>query len=77
MFAVGMAPNAAAASAVEGAVGALRDSLEPWQADEMYSNFAETRREAGSFHNETAYRRLKRIKAQVDPDNLIRANHEL
>ena len=32
---------------------------------------------AGSFHSEAAYHRLKRIKAQVDPENVIRANHEL
>jgi anaerobic selenocysteine-containing dehydrogenase len=34
-------------------------------------------RSAGSFHSETAHHRLKRIKAAVDPENVIRANHEL
>jgi hypothetical protein len=77
MFTVGMAPTPEAASAVEGAVSNLLGVLEPWAAAHTYSNFAETRRASGSFHTEAAHHRLKRIKAQVDPENTIRANHEL
>jgi FAD binding domain-containing protein len=76
-FAVGMAPTPQAAEAVEDALADLFTALDPWTAAQTYSNFAETRRRPGSFHGEAAYRRLKRIKAQVDPDYMIVANHEL
>jgi hypothetical protein len=77
MFAVGIAPTPEAQSAVGGAVGRLMAALEPWSATRMYANFAETKRAGRSFHTEAAHHRLKRIKAAVDPTNLIRANHEL
>src|SRR6478672_1223943 len=77
MFAVGIAPVPPAAAAVHGALERLFAALEPWQAEHTYSNFAERGRKPGSFHSEAAYHRLKRIKAQVDPENVIRANHEL
>jgi FAD/FMN-containing dehydrogenase len=76
-FTVGMAPTPEAAAVVAGAVDRAIESLEPWAATQTYSNFAETNREPGSFHGEANYRRLKKIKAQVDPENMIRANHEL
>jgi FAD/FMN-containing dehydrogenase len=76
-FAVGIAPAPEAAAAAHGALGRLFSALEPWAAEQTYSNFAERRRKPGSFHGEAAYHRLKRIKAQVDPENVIRANHEL
>ena len=40
----------------------------------MYLNFAETRRDPASFWTAEAYRRLRRIKADVDPDDLILSN---
>jgi hypothetical protein len=43
----------------------------------MYLNFADTTRDAGSFWSEHAYRRLRQIKARVDPRELLRANHEI
>jgi hypothetical protein len=77
MFAVGIAPTPEAQTAVAGAVGRLTAALEPWTATQMYSNFAETKRANRSFHTEAAHHRLKRIKAAVDPANLIRSNHEI
>ena len=76
-FVLGIAPTPEAAEAAEHAVRTTLDALEPWAAAHMYSNFAETRRRSSSFHSETAHHRLKRIKAKVDPENVIRANHEL
>ncbi len=76
-FAVGMAPVPQAAAAVHGALERLFAALEPWTAEQTYSNFAERSRKPGSFHGEAAYHRLRRIKRQVDPENVIRANHEL
>jgi len=41
----------------------------------MYLNFAETQTPAAPLWTERAYQRLRQIKADVDPGNLIRANH--
>ena len=58
-------------------VHAVKAALAPWTASQMYLNFADTQREAASFWPEHAYRRLRRIKAAVDPDDLIRSNHPI
>jgi hypothetical protein len=75
MYAVGIAPSPEAREAVEGAVARLRDTLEPWEADHTYLNFAESRRKAASLFSSASYHRLRRIKAIVDPTDLIRSNH--
>ena len=77
LFAVGMAPTPGARHAVEEAVGELRTALAPWEARQSYLNFADTKRDPKTLWSETSYRRLRRIKAAVDPDNRIRSNHEL
>ena len=42
---------------------------------QTYLNLAETERDPASFWAPQAYDRLRRIKAAVDPDDLIRSNH--
>jgi hypothetical protein len=75
LFAVGMAPTQQAGRAIEAYVEHLITGMAPWAAAEMYMNFAETRREPASLWGEHAYRRLRQIKARVDPDDLMRSNH--
>jgi hypothetical protein len=70
-----MAPTPAHRQAVEATVGALRQALTPWEAEHTYMNFAETRRNAASLFSSASYHRLRRIKAIVDPTDLIRSNH--
>ena len=77
LYAVGIAPTPAAARAVEATVGELRTALAPREASHTYLNFADTKRDARTLWSETSHRRLRRIKAAVDPDNRIRSNHEL
>jgi hypothetical protein len=77
MFGVGLTPTPEALEAVEESTTALRNAIAPWEADHTYMNFAETRRRAATLFGETAYARLRRIKAKVDPQNVIRSNHEL
>ena len=43
----------------------------------MYLNFAETQHPAPPFWSEQAYQRLRRIKANIDPDDIIRSNHPI
>ena len=44
-------------------------------ARQMYLNLTETHRDPATFWAPRAYDRLRRIKAVVDPDDLIRSNH--
>ena len=76
MFAVGMTPVPQLKAPVRAQVDAVKDALAPWATRHIYLNFAETQQQSPStFWTEQAYRRLRRIKAAVDPGNLIRANH--
>ena len=75
LFAVGMVPFPQAASAVARSVAAVRTAMSPWAARQMYLNLAETGRDPATFWTPQAYDRLRRIKAAVDPHDLIRSNH--
>ena len=77
LFAVGMAPAPELMAAVRAQIEVVKDALAPWAARQMYLNFTETRHPAASFWTEQAYHRLRRIKATVDPGDLIRANHPI
>jgi FAD/FMN-containing dehydrogenase len=57
-------------------VDAVSEAVEPWKAPHSYLNFHESA-STQSFWTETALRRLRRVKAQYDPRNVIRSNHEL
>ena len=75
LFAVGVAPEPEAAAAVEAGVKAVKSALSPWAARQMYLNFAETARDPRGFWTVEAYERLRRVKAAVDPADMIRSNH--
>ena len=65
------------AKEVTAQVEAIKSALAPWAARQMYLNFAETHHPAAPFWTEHAYQRLRRIKAAVDPGDLIRSNHPI
>jgi FAD/FMN-containing dehydrogenase len=75
LFAVGMAPTPEAKTAVEAYVDVVTKAMSPWQARHMYLNFAETDRDPSSFWSTESYDRLRRIKARVDPTEMISTNH--
>ena len=77
MYALGIAPTPEAREAVDAAVGRLRAMLAPWEADHTYLNFAESRRKANTLFSSASYHRLRRIKAIVDPTDMIRSNHPI
>jgi FAD/FMN-containing dehydrogenase len=76
-FAVGFAPTPELQARAEADAQALLAVLEPWKARQTYMNFVERREDARRFVSEAAYRRLRRIKARVDPADMIRSNHPL
>lgn len=53
----------------------LQAVMAPWAAHQMYLNFAETSDDPAHFWSPNSYARLRQIKAEVDPENRIRANH--
>jgi hypothetical protein len=75
MYAVGMVPRPELEPPVAAQVDAVKQALEPWAAPRMYLNLAETPRDAATLWTERAYDRLRRIKAAVDPDDVIQSNH--
>jgi FAD/FMN-containing dehydrogenase len=71
----GPAPSPQAVPAVERSVAAVLTAMRHWAARQMYLNVADTSRDPASFWAPEAYERLRRIKAAVDPDDLIHSNH--
>jgi hypothetical protein len=77
LFAASLAPVPELVAPVTAQVETVKNALAPWAARQMYLNFAETRHPAAPFWTEQAYQRLRRIKANVDPDDIIRSNHPI
>ena len=77
LFAVGSTPVPELSGPVTAQIEAIKSALAPWAARQMYLNFAETPHPAASLWTEHAYQRLRRIKAAVDPGDLIRSNHPI
>jgi hypothetical protein len=73
----GLTPDEQTASAVAAHVEAVKSALSPWAAPQTYLNLTETTADPARFWSPEAYDRLRRIKAAVDPENLIRANHPI
>jgi FAD/FMN-containing dehydrogenase len=69
------APTPQAVPAAERSVAAVLAAMRPWAARQMYLNLADTSRDPASFWTPEAYDRLRRIKAEADPDDLIHSNH--
>jgi berberine-like enzyme len=55
----------------------VKNAMTPWAAEQTYLNFAETPLDPRTLWTEQAYRRLRQIKAAVDPTNMIRSNHPI
>ena len=75
MFAGSMTPAPELVAPTRAQVDAVEDALAPWAAQHTYLNFSETSRPRATLWTEQAYRRLRQIKATVDPHDTIRSNH--
>jgi hypothetical protein len=75
MFGAGMVPVAELEAPVRAQVSAVKAAMTPWAASRRYLNLADERTDTATFWSTEAYHRLRRIKAAVDPDDLIRSNH--
>ncbi|MEA2442558.1 MAG: hypothetical protein QOH76_3982 [Thermoleophilaceae bacterium] len=77
VFAGGMPIDEQVGAAVERDSRELMDAMRPYGHGRNYSNFAERPVDASSFYPEETYRRLRAVRARVDPDGLMRANHQI
>ncbi|MGP3921485.1 BBE domain-containing protein [Nonomuraea sp. 10N515B] len=65
--------GAAVAEDLERLTGAMR----PWDTGRRYLNFAEGPAETSALFPPETYQRLRRVKAQADPGDVIRSNHPI
>jgi FAD/FMN-containing dehydrogenase len=77
LLASAMVPTRRAAEAFSARVEALRSAVWRWAARRTYLNFTAASHDPACFWRPEAYARLRRIKAAVDPGNVIRANHTI
>ena len=77
MYAVSMTPTLDLQGVVRAQVGRVKEAMAPWAARHMYFNFAETLTPVNTLWDAPAFERLRAVKATVDPDNFLRANHSI
>jgi hypothetical protein len=77
VFAVGITPTAEVAAAVEHDIARLQRALARWDSGRTYLNFAEQARSGRALFGEDGYARLRRLKTELDPDNVFHANHQV
>jgi hypothetical protein len=59
------------------ALDRFRDALTPYDNGTLYYNFSEAPANSARFYPDDAYARLRHLRAEVDPDGLIVANHPI
>ncbi|MFC7620345.1 FAD-binding oxidoreductase [Microlunatus sp. GCM10028923] len=74
-LAAGITPDPDTTAQVGRDVQATRQAVAPWASAYEYANFCERPGDAGRLFPPDVYRRLRMIKTEVDPDNLIEASH--
>ena len=76
-FAVGVPMDPALAGAIEAHLALVKAALAPHGHGRDYANFTERPTDPARFFDADAYARLCRIKAEVDPEDVFRANHPI
>jgi FAD/FMN-containing dehydrogenase len=76
-FGAGVPGGPDVAAAMEARLGTLFERLRPWDTGRVYANFAKGPADPRDFFPPATYRRLQRVKAEVDPDGLFLAIHPL
>jgi FAD binding domain-containing protein len=76
LYAVGMAPDAGAAAAVNAHIDVVKGALSEWNVGRRFLNFSERAGGHDAWAPE-ALRRLRAVKTLVDPDDVIRSNHPI
>jgi FAD/FMN-containing dehydrogenase len=77
MFAVGIAMGPEVVERIERDIAQLQRALARWDAGRTYLNFAEHARSGRALFGDDGYARLRRLKTEIDPDNVFHANHQI
>jgi FAD/FMN-containing dehydrogenase len=76
-FGVGIAGSPEMIAGLEATLPRFKAALAEWDAGRGYLNFEENAADARAFYDEVTHRRLARVRAQVDPREVFRANHRI
>jgi phytoene dehydrogenase-like protein len=77
MFAVGAVMAPEEMPAVEADAARVASALAPYATGGDYLSFVERRYDVSRGFDEQSWRRLQAVKAEVDPDGIFAANHEI
>jgi FAD/FMN-containing dehydrogenase len=77
LFGAGVPGGPDAAAAMEARLGTLFARLRPWDTGRAYANFTRGPADPRAFFPPEVYRRLQRVKGEVDPDDLFLAIHPI
>jgi hypothetical protein len=75
-FGVGLTANEDEHAATRRDLNRVTGALRPYRSG-SYLNFEEEAADPASFYGDETYRRLRDVKADVDPDELFLANHPI
>jgi FAD/FMN-containing dehydrogenase len=64
-------------SELDAAVQRFRVAMSPYENGYLYYNFSEASVDTRRFYPDDVYERLRRIRARVDPEGLVVANHSI
>jgi hypothetical protein len=76
-FALGVPAVPELAVAIESQLALIGGALAPYGNGRQYLNFAERAADPVAFYGEETYARLRRVKAEVDPLEIFRSNHDI
>jgi hypothetical protein len=74
---VGMLMSPEMTAAINSQLEVVSDALEPWDSGVKYANFVDVPIDTRMCYPPETYDRLQAVKAQYDPDDLLRANHPI
>jgi hypothetical protein len=77
LYGVGSPQNAYHAAAISGHLDGVAQMMAPYASGRTYLNFADRRSDPADAFDAAVYRRLQRVKAAYDPDDVIRSNHPI
>ena len=74
---VGMAFDAESRRANHERLLLMASAFAPYDTGRLYLNFAEEKVDPARFYTPDAYRRLRVLRAAIDPHGVMRANHPI
>jgi hypothetical protein len=77
VYSVGIPVTPELAAAIPMRIAAIREALAPWDTGSASLNFTDETVDPARFYGADAYARLRRIKAEVDPERRFRGNHAI